>query len=170
VNQQQLINLRKNAKSWTEKHPDIQTIYLVTTNTICKKYPYFDCTLIAIIPEQFQYEAQRKWAGNGAWEGPEDGMWQFVREYMIANTKYQKWAGDGFSHIHVREDMDRIGFKRFQLLTFDNMESAERFYAEMIRPQFHPEDEVKWFNLTDDNLYPSKSNNFDENYNLGEGA
>jgi hypothetical protein len=40
----------------------------------------------------------------------------------------------------------------------------------MIRPKFHPEDEVKWFNLTDGNLYPSKSNNFDENYNLGEGA
>lgn len=31
VNQQQLINLRKNAKSWTERHPDIQTIYLVNT-------------------------------------------------------------------------------------------------------------------------------------------
>ena len=170
MNQQQLINLRKNAKSWTEKHPDIQTIYLVSTNTIYKKYPHFDCTLIAIIPKQFQYEEQRKWAGNGAWEGPEDGMWQFVRKYMTANTKYQKWAEDGFSDIHVREDMDRLGFKRFQWLTFDDMESAKTFYVEMIRPQLHPEDEVKWYNLSDDNLYLSKSNNSDENYNLGADA
>jgi len=152
VNQQQLINLRINAKSWTEKYPDIQTIYLVSTNTICNKYPHFGCTLIAIIPEQFQYEAQRQWAGNGAWEGPEDGMWQFVRKYVTANTKHQKRAGDGFSDIHVREDMDRLGFKRFQWLTFDDMESAQTFYAEMIRPQLHPEEEVKWHNLTDDNL------------------
>ncbi len=153
MNQQQLINLRINAKSWIEKHPDIQTIYLVSTDTICKKYPHFDCSLIVIIPEQFHYEAQRQWAGNGAWEGPEDGMWQFVRKYMTANTKHQKWAGNGFSDIHVREEMDRLGFRHFQWLTFDDMESAKTFYAEMIRPQLYPEEEVKWYNLTDDNLY-----------------
>lgn len=155
MNQQQLINLRKNAKSWTEKHPDIQTIYLVSTDTICKKYRPFDCILIVIVPEQVQYEAQRQWADNGAWENPEDGIWQFVRKYVTTNTKHQKWAGDGSSYLHVREDMDRLGFKRFQWLTFDDMESAKTFYAEMIRPQHHPEEEVKWYNLTDDEFIVS---------------
>jgi hypothetical protein len=149
VNQQQLLSLRKRARSWAEKHPDIQTIYLVSADTICNKYRHFDCALIVIVPEQFQYEAQRPWAGNGAWENPEDGMWQFVRKYVTVNTRYQKPSGDGFPDIHVREDMDRLGFKCFQWLTFDDMESAQTFYAEMIRPQLAPEEEVKWYNLTD---------------------
>gem|GEM_PF-2791817 len=150
MNQQQLINLRKSAKSWTEKYPNIQTIYLVSADSICKKYWPFDCILIVIVPEQIQYGAQRQWAGNGTWENPEDGIWQFVREYMTANTRYQKSSGDGFSDIHVREDMDRLGFKRFQWLTFDDMDSAKTFYAEMIQPQIHPEEEVKWYKLMDD--------------------
>ena len=150
MNQQQLINLRKSAKSWTEKYPNIQTIYLVSADSICKKYWPFDCILIVIVPEQIQYGAQRQWAGNGTWENPEDGIWQFVRKYMTANTRYQKSSGDGFSDIHVREDMDRLGFKRFQCLTFDDMESAKTFYAEMIQPQIHPEEEVKWYKLMDD--------------------
>jgi hypothetical protein len=150
VNQQQLINLRKSAKSWTEKYPNIQTIYLVSADSICKKYWPFDCILIVIVPEQIQYGAQRQWAGNGTWENPEDGIWQFVRKYMTANTRYQKSSGDGFSDIHVREDMDRLGFKRFQWLTFDDMDSAKTFYAEMIQPQIHPEEEVKWYKLMDD--------------------
>ena len=69
---------------------------------------------------------------------------------MTANTRYQKSSGDGFSDIHVREDMDRLGFKRFQWLTFDDMDSAKTFYAEMIQPQIHPEEEVKWYKLMDD--------------------
>lgn len=144
------INLRKSAKSWTEKYPNIQTIYLVSADSICKKYWPFDCILIVIVPEQIQYGAQRQWAGNGTWENPEDGIWQFVRKYMTANTRYQKSSGDGFSDIHVREDMDRLGFKRFQWLTFDDMDSAKTFYAEMIQPQIHPEEEVKWYKLMDD--------------------
>ena len=150
MNQQQLINLRKSAKSWTEKYPNIQTIYLVSADSICKKYWPFDCILIVIVPEQIQYGAQRQWAGNGTWENPEDGIWQFVRKYMTANTRYQKSSGDGFSDIPVREDMDRLGFKRFQWLTCDDMDSAKTFYAEMIQPQIHPEEEVKWYKLMDD--------------------
>lgn len=157
MNQQQLIYLRKSAKSWAEKYPNIQTIYLVSADTICKKYRPFDCILIVIVPEQVQYGTQRQWAGNGAWENPEDGIWQFVRKYVTANTRYQKSSRDGFSDIHVREDMHRLGFKRFQWLTFDDMESAKTFYAEMIQPQLHPEEEVKWYNLTDDNDFNETS-------------
>ena len=152
MNRQQLIYLRKSAKSWAEKYPDIQTIYLVSADTICKKYRPFDCILIVIAPEQFQHEAQRQWVGNGAWENPEDGIWQFVRKYVTTNARYQKSSGDGFPDIYIQEDMHRLGFKRFQWLTFDDMESAKTFYAEMIQPQLHPEEEVKWYNLIDDNL------------------
>ncbi len=157
MNQQQLITLRKSARSWTEKYPNIQTIYLVSAVTICKQYLPFDCILIVIVPEQFQDAAQRQWTGNGAWENPEDGIWQFVRKYVTANTRYQKSPGDGFSDIQIREDMHRLGFKRFQCLTFDDMESAEIFYAEMIQPQLYPEEEVKWYNLTDDHDFNETS-------------
>jgi hypothetical protein len=129
--------LRKNARSWTDKHPDIQKIYFVLTDTINNKYPHFGCALIVIVPEQFENEAQRQWPGNGAWEGPEDGIWQFVRKYVTTNTRDQKSSGAGLPDIHVQQDMDRLGFKRFQWLTFDDVESAKTFYAEMIQSQFH---------------------------------
>ena len=148
MNQQQLRNLRKNAKSWKEHHPDIHAIYLVETDkNNYNKYQHYDCLLIVIVTERFQYEEQRKWAGNVSWQGPEDGIWQFVRKYMTNCP--QEWLGDGFSYTHVQEDMARLGFKHFQLLTFHDMESAETYYDEMILPEFHPDTEIEWHNLTD---------------------